>query len=274
LGWLPVFGSNGVPVFLEKMDVLQNTKVAADTWLMRLESPHLAQNARPGQFVMVAPSTSSVPGAGPLLKRPFSLHRIKPDNEIHLLYRVVGLGTRMLSDVRVGQGLEVLGPLGRGFRWPADLRKAYLVAGGIGLAPLLALADALPPEAEVTLFYGARTAAELLSAELLGKLGQNTIVTTDDGSAGQAGLITVPLAEALEKSPAPVFACGPHPMLAEIARLALQYGVSAQVSMEASMACGLGACLGCVIEAKGSEETNYVRVCREGPVFDAGEVQW
>jgi dihydroorotate dehydrogenase electron transfer subunit len=223
---------------------------------------------------MVAPSTSSVPGAGPLLKRPFSLHRIGPDGEIQILYRVVGLGTRMLSDVRVGQNLEVLGPLGQGFWWPADLKKAFLVAGGIGLAPLLALADTFPPEVDVALFYGVRTAAELVPAELLGRLSQNMIVTTDDGSAGQAGLITAPLAEALEKTPAPVFACGPHPMLAETARLAKHYRTPARVSMEARMACGLGACLGCVVEAQRDGESQYVRVCKEGPVFDAGEVQW
>ena len=256
------------------MAVLQNTKVAADTWLMRLESANLTRQAKPGQFVMVAPSTSSVPGAGPLLKRPFSLHRIGPDNEIQLLYRVVGLGTRMLSDIRVGQSLEVLGPLGRGFWWHQDLKKAYLVGGGIGLAPLLALAEALPIQADITLFYGARTAAELVPLELLEKFSRDLVVCTDDSTAGRPGLITVPLAEALKECPVPVFACGPRPMLAATARLAEEYNVSAQVSMEARMACGLGACLGCVVEAKGNGETKYVRVCQEGPVFDSGEVQW
>ena len=259
---------------LEQMAVLQNTKVAADTWLMRLETRSLARQARPGQFVMVAPSTSSAPGAGPLLKRPFSLHRIGPDNEICLLYRVVGMGTRMLSDVRVGQSLEVLGPLGRGFWWPQDLEKAYLVGGGIGLAPLPALADALPPQTDITLFYGVRTAAELAPTDLLGKCARNTVFCTDDSTAGRPGLITMPLAEALKESPAPIFACGPRPMLAETVRLADEYNVSVQVSMEARMACGLGACLGCVVEAKGNGETKYVRVCQEGPVFDSGEVQW
>lgn len=257
-------------VFLGDCRVVENRRLADRIFLLRLEAPAIAKAGIPGQFVMVRTGPAPQEG-GPLLKRPFSIHRLGPGDEIALLVQVVGVGTGLLSRAAAGEALEVLGPLGRGFVRPDSLPRAYLVAGGIGAAPMLALAEAMDGETELTLFYGARTEEELLSAYHRDFFGSRLVLCTEDGSEGLPGLVTAPLAAALEREPAPVFACGPRPMLAEAAAAAVRAGVPAQVSLEAHMACGLGVCLGCAVE---TISPGYARVCVEGPVFPAEEVKW
>jgi len=258
-------------MFLGLCPVLENRKLARKTYLMRLEAPAIARSGRPGQFVMVQTGPYPESGGGPLLKRPFSIHRLGPGDEIALLYRVVGVGTKLLALVRPGESLELLGPLGRGFDPPAGMKRAYLAAGGVGLAPLLALAEDLAGQADLTLFYGEAAAADLPPESYLKLFPAEIVLTTEDGGAGEKGLVTRPLARALADDPAPVLACGPAAMLAEAARLAQAYRVPAWVSLEARMACGLGACLGCAVPIN---KGGYARVCTEGPVFRAAEVQW
>ncbi|MEW5723180.1 MAG: dihydroorotate dehydrogenase electron transfer subunit [Thermodesulfobacteriota bacterium] len=259
--------------FLGEVEVIENRAVAADTFLLRLAAPAVAEAGRPGQFVMVRTGPPPEQG-GLLLKRPFSLSRLGPRGQVWLLVRIVGAGTAWLARVRAGETLELLGPLGRGFDLDPPPRAAYLVAGGIGLAPLLALAEALPGETELHLLYGERTKANLAPEWLLELFAADSLdLSTDDGSAGRKGLVTDLLAEALGRKPAPVFACGPKPLLEAAAGLAARFGVPAQLSLEAHMACGLGACLGCVARTAGPEPA-YARVCREGPVFKAEEVLW
>lgn len=216
-------------------------------------------------------------GGGPLLKRPFSLHRIGPDDEISILYRVAGVGTELMSRLRPDDDIEILGPLGNGFRVIRDLSTAYLVAGGIGVAPMTALIDSFSVSTKIHLFYGAMTAGELITEKYPDYFGKRVILEacTDDGSACRMGLATDLLEEALQKTPAPLYACGPRPMLAAVAAIAEKYNVEAQVSLEAHMACGMGACLGCATEMKSDKESPvYARVCMEGPVFAAEEVKW
>jgi len=244
--------------------------MARQTFLLRLHAPAIAKSGLPGRFVMVRPDPAREKSAGLLLKRPFSLHRLGPGGEISLLYRVVGAGTQILSRVRPGESLELLGPLGHGFDPPLDLPRAYLAAGGIGLAPMLALAEKLAARTRLTLFYGEQSEPDVLPGSYLDLFPARLVLTTDDGTVGLKGLVTTPLAEALARKPAPVFACGPRPMLAEAAALAAKAGVFAQVSLEERMACGLGVCLGCATKIAGG----YARVCVEGPVFAAEEVQW
>ena len=261
-------------VFIRQGGILENTLVAADTWLLRFKSLELAAEARAGQFLMVkvGPSASS---GGPLLRRPLSIHRLGPDGGISLLYRVVGQGTDLLSRMKPGQTVEVMGPLGRGFDFTGDLDQAYLVAGGIGVAPLVELAARMAGTTSVTLFYGERFGRLMVPGRYLEVPGVELVTVTEDGSQGRTGLVTEPLAEALARKSAPIFTCGPRPMLVEVAGLARQAGVEAQVSLEAHMACGLGACLGCVAEIRSKDqEPTYARVCLEGPVFRAEEVKW
>ena len=186
------------------------------------------------------------------------------------------MGTRLLAQADPGDRLEVLGPLGRGFSLP-PMERACLVAGGMGVAPMPALIDALAGRTEVLLLYGALGAPRLVTTEdpeFFG-LGVDLRVSTDDGSAGRKGFVTELLAGELDREPLPVFACGPMPMLARVAELARSAGAPAQVSLEAHMACGMGACLGCTTPVHSpNDEPAYARVCMEGPVFSAEEVLW
>ena len=257
--------------FIGECPVLENSKLARGTFLLRLHAPAIAAKAAPGQFVMVRTGPAPEKGGSPLLKRPLSLHRLGPGEEISLLYRVVGVGTDLLARLRPGDRVELLGPLGRGFNPDLAEDHAYLVGGGIGVAPLLALSEKLGGGLKPTLIYGERNAADLLPESRLDLFSGPAVLTTDDGSRGIKGMVTGPLADALAERPAPVFACGPKPMLAAVAVLAEKYGVPAQVSLEARMACGMGACLGCSTHMKNA---GYALVCAHGPVFAAEEVQW
>jgi dihydroorotate dehydrogenase electron transfer subunit len=250
--------------------VLDIEQVATQTHVLRLEAPEIAETASAGQFVMVRTGLPVETGGGLLLKRPFSLYRLGPQGSISLLFRVVGSGTKWLSHVRPGELIEVLGPLGRGFAVDCRSSEAYLVAGGMGIAPVAALSESLPAHIRQTLFYGIRTQMDMVKGVHL-TLPVETVITTEDGTCGQAGLITDALEDALTARKAPIFACGPKAMLSVLADLAARFDVPAQVSLEAHMACGMGACLGCVVAAAGG---GYLRVCAEGPVFDAGEVSW
>jgi len=263
-------------VYIKHCRVLENRRLMEETLLMRLQAPEIALAAQPGQFVMVRTGPRPEKG-GPLLRRPFSLHRIYASGEIALLYRVIGLGTGLMEDMKPGDELEIMGPLGHGFDLTMAAPQSYLVAGGMGMAPMIALAEALESR-ENTFFYGARTSREV---EVFWTLIKETSykgrvsVTSEDGIGFAGGLITDPLAAALRAKPVPIFACGPRPMLAQVAGLAGEAGVPAQVSLEARMACGLGACLSCVVEMDaGKKSGEYSRVCSEGPVFLAGEVKW
>jgi len=264
-------------VFIKVCPVLENQRLAERTFLMRLQAPEIAAVAKPGQFIMVQTGPGWRQG-GPLLRRPFSLHRLGPSGEISLLYRVVGVGTRLMERMDPGDKLEVVGPLGRGFNLHLGDTQAYLAAGGIGLAPMIALAEALTGQPS-KFFYGARTSDEVDA--FLGLLGQASyageiIVISEDGLRFPKGMVTEPLAAALKAGPASIFACGPRPMLAQVAVLAREAGSPAQVSLEAHMACGLGACLSCAVElaSSGRDEPVYARACVEGPVFSAEEVRW
>ena len=239
---------------------------------MRLDAPYIVENGQPGQFVMVRAGAHPEKGGGPLLKRPFSIHRLGPGDEISLLYHKVGVGSALLAGMADGERTELFGPLGRGFRLE-KLENPYLVAGGIGLAPFLTVCDRLIPNSSPKLLFGARSAAEVPPEEHWAAYECDIHFATDDGSVGYHGFVTGLLEDMLVKKPGPVLACGPTPMMAATAKLAEKYGVACQVSLEAHMACGMGACLGCVVKKSGSK-TEYARVCMDGPVMDAEVVSW
>jgi len=249
-----------------------NEAVAKDLFLMGLAAPAILHSARPGQFVMLGLGE----GVDPLLRRPFSICGRKDEDTLLILYRIVGRGTALLARLGEGVDLPCLGPLGRGFNPPEDGGAVVAVAGGIGIAPLVSLMQSLnrrPCECLI----GCRTAAELVPLDGLVPPDGVIRVITDDGSSGRRGLVTDLLEERLgrkEKPPGLICACGPQPMLREVARLAAEAHVSCQVSLEARMACGVGACQGCVVAASAGAGGGYLRVCREGPVFDAEEVDW
>ncbi|MBN1106307.1 MAG: dihydroorotate dehydrogenase electron transfer subunit [Deltaproteobacteria bacterium] len=259
-------------MFEEHAEVAFNRAVARDTRLMGLKSSAIAASARPGQFVMLRVRG----GVDPLLRRPFSICGVQ-EKLFLILYRVVGKGTGiMAADIREGDRLPVLGPLGRGFQVPAGDGPFLLVAGGIGIAPLLFLASTLDP-GTLHFMAGFGSAVEIIPVrEILGP-AVSPEISTDDGSAGYCGLVTDLLEKRLRQSGvegASLFTCGPKPMLKRIALMAEARGMSCQASLESAMACGLGACQGCAVKVSAGEERSYHHVCRDGPVFPARAVDW
>jgi dihydroorotate dehydrogenase electron transfer subunit len=253
----------------DRTQVVHRENVGGEYHRLRLRSAQPFA-AEPGQFAMVKVSD----GIDPLLRRPFSIHRMLAGDagEFELLFRAVGSGTRLLARAQVGDRVDVLAPLGRGFRLVEG--RPLLVGGGVGVAPLLFLAEALLHQgAAPKLLLGGRADRDILCHDDFACLAVPYALATEDGSLGEPGLVTRLLEGELgdREAGTTVYACGPSPMLAAVAALCHAAGVSCQVSLEAHMACGVGACLGCVVP--GTREP-YLRVCKEGPVFDADEIDW
>jgi dihydroorotate dehydrogenase electron transfer subunit len=267
-------------------EVLSNTRLSSDYNVLALRAPDIAAHAAPGQFVMLKTGAH----VEPLLRRPFSVFEIlKKDGQTYglsILNKRIGPSTSLLFDARPGDRIQCLGPLGRPFVPVAPPDDAWLVAGGVGLAPFVTLAEALRTKGvSVTLYYGARHAEELFFLETFDRLGVRLVLTTEDGSRGSRawepgrGRVTLPLERDLrERSQATnvvVYACGPEPMLAAVAKLAAANGRQSQVSVERVMGCGLGGCYSCVIPIKtAGGKPHYVRSCLAGPVFRGDEIEW
>jgi dihydroorotate dehydrogenase electron transfer subunit len=229
--------------------------------LLRVEDPD-APDPEPGQFAMLAAAERWGGGEDerPYLPRAFSIARHEGGESQYLL-EDVGPGSRRLCELRAGDRVWVLGPLGRGFQAPGERRRAILVGGGAGIAPLAILQDALGDD--VTVLLGFRDGERAQGARLL----RGAQVASDDGSAGRHGLVTELLLEELERDPeAVVYACGPAPMLESVRAICRERSLPAQLALEAPMACGFGACFGCAVAKRGG---GYLRVCVDGPVIDA-----
>ena len=255
------------------MEIVFNRKVAANTFFMGLRSPQIVAEARPGQFVMLKVGR----GMDPLLRRPFSICGVREDDLFLILYRIVGRGTTIMCDAGEGESLSVLGPLGSGFEMPRKGKTPILVAGGMGIAPLIFLASIMEP-GSLIFFAGFGSAEEIVATDEIGLSGLDLSLSTDDGSAGHRGLVTELLENRLAGfngniNPV-VFACGPLPMLKEVAAITLDKDVPCQVSLEASMACGLGACQGCATRRSSEQAIAYYHVCQDGPVFDVNALAW
>jgi len=272
--WFSFLVSFSMPEFQEKAVLVRREAITANIIRLTLKAPQISVHARPGQFVMVRIGS----GADPLLRRPFSIHQVLADATLQVLFKVVGQGTELLARCQVGETLDCLGPLGRGFTGydSGQGRRFCLVGGGMGIAPLYFLARriqqrAQAPEKHVVLLGGrTRDEVALFEEEFLA-LGCRVHVATDDGSMGYHGLVPDLLPDVLQSRCA-VFTCGPLPMMQTVASLAERAACPCQVSLETHMACGLGACLGCALAAR--NKSGYIHVCKEGPVFDAGEVAW
>lgn len=264
--------------------ILSNAEVSPGYWRMRLTAPQEFSSARPGQFVMVRANNA----IDPLLRRPFGVFDVgvhvpsqsgaAPQPFFEMLYRVVGKGTAMLSTLHETDLLDILGPLGSGFDLGSANEEKLIVGGGVGLAPLYLLAKELVKTSAVRLFAGGRTRDDILCITEFERLGVECYTATEDGSLGECGLVTEALVRRLDSlsGKATIYACGPHGMLNAVALIAAGRSIPCQVSLEGYMACGVGACLGCVAPAAGhSPETPDFRcVCTDGPVFESGELKW
>lgn len=237
--------------------------------LLTLKCPEIARVAQPGQFVHLRTTS----GQDPLLRRPISIFLAQPEaGLLYLWYQVVGKGTKLISQLKAGDTVDLLGPLGRGFT-VRDGQRAALIGGGMGIAPLIFLGHKLSAQSTTTAFFGGRSAQNMPPTELRPSL--DTILATEDGSVGRKGFVTDALASWLEKErPDILYACGPQGMLDKIYLLAKEFNIPLQVSLETTMACGVGACLGCTCEKAIADDGTWLKVCQDGPVFWAEEVKW
>lgn len=291
-------------------EIIENIRISGQYYRLTLDCAEIANQASAGQFVMIRVHQ----GLDPLLRRPFSIHRLwnshrqgmssdsgttRPPEGIQVLFRVAGKGTAHLASLSKGAKIDVIGPLGHGFQLDKPILSPVLIAGGIGIAPLLFLADQLKlrsqepefrsqeknkpqaaslrenPSFQPRLFLGGKSAEDILCQEDFQKQGFSLSISTEDGSLGHKGLITEPFYAFLEQMSRlssgiePVlFTCGPLPLMFRIIEIARQYRLSCQVSLEQKMACGVGACMGCVVELYQGGLRQYRRVCTEGPVFE------
>ena len=241
-----------------------------DTVHMVLDAPWLS-HARPGQFVMLRIQPDTVP----LLRRPISLCDITP-NGIEILFKIRGTGTELMAAWPVGHQIDIIGPLGNGFSPPSSQTSACLIAGGIGIAPLIGLSRWLltnRPDCEVHMFLGTKTSADIDAFTPFIDKSCTLQIATEDGSCGTHGFVTDVFAADLKtKTSAMIYGCGPMPMLNTLATLTRSTEQTCQISLEAHMACGIGACLGCTVPSHTSADSTNVRVCADGPVFDAHRI--
>lgn len=261
--------------------VIGNTRLSEDYSVLALAAPEIATAARPGQFVMLKTSR----GMDPLLRRPFSIFEVlrNPDGSprgITILNKRIGTGTGLLYDIEAGARVQCLGPLGVPFEPAAAPAQAWMVAGGVGLAPFVTLAEALiARRTPLTLFYGARRAADLHCADIFERLGVPIVYSTEDGSRGSRGFITVPLEARLaslgSSEEVRLYVCGPTPMMRAVADVAALHGRRCDVSLEQVMGCGMGGCYSCVVPARDATGApHHTRSCIDGPVFDASRIAW
>jgi dihydroorotate dehydrogenase electron transfer subunit len=266
------------------LPVVENVRLARDTYRVRLEAPELAAAIRPGQFLMLRlPGTTD-----PLLGRPFALYdTVVNDGSpvgLDVVYLIVGKMTGKLAEVRAGETLEVWGPLGNGFPSLDGVKHVGLVAGGIGQTPFLAYIRELlggrgygggaarKGVERVSVYYGVRSADLAAGVDDFRAAGATVHLATDDGSLGEKGFVT----QLLERHGPPdhLVGCGPEPMLRALTRLAARWQTPCYVSLETPMACGVGICFSCAVKVKTDQGWDYRRCCVDGPVFDAAGLEW
>ncbi len=247
---------------VQLFEITENRRIARDTYLLELAGDTAGLTA-PGQFVNV-----TVPGF--YLRRPFSVCAWEPGH-LTLMYKILGEGTAALTEIPAGHTLEVLSGLGNGFNVPDNVSSPLVVGGGIGVAPMLGLVEELLTRGtEPTVILGFGSADEIALENEIAELGARVLITTVDGSAGTPGFVTDAMRVLSEGEGVPwdyVYACGPTPMLKAVFT---QANAPGQYSMEERMACGFGACMGCVMETK----DGLRRICKEGPVFESEDLPW
>jgi dihydroorotate dehydrogenase electron transfer subunit len=255
----------------EKTRVLWNKELTPSCYRIGFKCNKYS-SAKPGQFIMLRFADQ----INPLLRRPFSIHRlISKDGAIEgieVLYKVVGKCTKKLSMCVEGDIINIVGPLGNAFITSDNYNNVFIVAGGVGVAPMLFLASYLQKNTDIskcTVFLGSRSKHDLLCKDDFLRLGMKVLFATEDGSAGRKGLVTDILETSIkENHPDIIYGCGPTAMLKSLALISEMHSIPCRVSIETIMACGIGACLGCAVESKKTPE-KYLHVCLDGPVFDA-----
>ncbi|MBI5695833.1 MAG: dihydroorotate dehydrogenase electron transfer subunit [Nitrospirae bacterium] len=261
--------------------VTSNENIFGSYFHLEVAAKGIGRKAWPGTFYMLKVAS----GTDPLLRRPISLHRVVSDDVVRFLYKSVGRGTNILGRLVPGDSLDIIGPLGNGFKVGKSVRLAMLVAGGIGVAPLLGLAEHIMKtrkDVTVVAFIGGRSEEDLLAIQEFRELGVRMYLCTEDGSLARCGIVTDTIEEYIKRY-APsgtkgweMFSCGPKGMLRGVDAIASMHKIKHHASLEANMACGVGACMGCVVSIldRKTGVPVYKKVCDDGPVFDAEDVVW
>ncbi|HUO76723.1 MAG TPA: dihydroorotate dehydrogenase electron transfer subunit [Thermodesulfovibrionales bacterium] len=262
-------------------EIAENRPLNNDFHLLTFFPLGHTKEPQPGQFYMLSTLGKSRAGSSfeeihdPLLKRPFSLFR-KTGKGLQILFRIRGRGTAMMKELKKSSLVNVLGPLGNSYPFPAGNKTPLIIAGGIGIASLFYFAERLSKaKKKAYISYGVRSENELFMTDEVKRFAKELFISTDDGSCGERGCVTDMVGGLLSRIPSlgtnsVIYACGPRKMLEAVSRMAKQKGIEAYLSMEEVMACGVGACLGCVVKTV----SGYKRVCKEGPIFDAKEIVW
>ncbi|MFH1458970.1 MAG: dihydroorotate dehydrogenase electron transfer subunit [Candidatus Omnitrophota bacterium] len=268
-------------------NIITNKKISRSSFFLELNAPAIVRALKPGHFLHLRIGS----GFDPLLRRPLSVNRIlrKRNNQVNIgiIYKVVGKGTRILSAMKPGLSVDILGPLGNGFNLRCGLNKTQpilLVSGGIGIAPLLYLAQSLKKTQKcknrINIFMGMDTKKELVCLDEFKRLKIATKISTDDGTCGYKGYVSHLVDRFLKNdkksnSKPYIYACGPLAMVKALTKMAQKYNLQGQVSLDEMMGCGIGACLGCVVKTKDfKNRIRYKRICKDGPVFDLNEIVW
>ncbi len=252
--------------------IISNAPVGTKFGYMELKCPEIASEKNAGRFFMVS-VRSDEKSIDPILKRPFAICDIKSPDTFSFLYMIVGRGTSLLAKCRQGEYLGVTGPLGNYFKLEKNASVA-LAAGGIGIAPMIMTAKKLRGQGcRVTLFYGGRSASDIIMRDTLENICDELVPVTEDGSLGIKGLVTAPIKERISEF-RKVYACGPNRMLMAVNDICSEAGTDIEVSLDEHMACGVGACLGCLVAVKEKTGTVMKRCCVEGPVFNGAKIDW
>lgn len=261
--------------------VARNERIKSLYFLLEIYCPHIATEIKPGQFIMLRISESNYP----FLRRPFSVHKYYPGDHaqkekrghLAILYKEVGKGTQKMTEFRGGQTIDLIGPLGNGFTFPvASSSGIIMIGGGVGIVSLYPLAEALGGR-NLFVFIGGKTQNDILCVEDFEKLASNILIATEDGSWGFQGtvldLFLSQRKKVMRNKSSIIYSCGPAEMLKGLAKIIKHQHFFCEVSLEARMGCGFGACWGCVVKTN-DLKTTYQRVCKEGPVFNLENIVW
>jgi len=262
-------------IFNPPLRVIENRKLLDDLHHIKFSGGNISSRAKPGNFVQIKVN----PGLDPIFRRPMSIHNTTSDT-VEMVFRTIGKGTHLLAQAQPDQEFDVIGPLGNSFELPKDNEIAVLVSGGVGFPPLHFFAKDLIENKSIAkerilFLFGIKNISEKEIAGDVLKLGIETIFSTDDGSFGFHGLVTQlfeeTYAKRLRDKKIRIYSCGPNLMMSRLSQIAISFKMPCQLSLEGALPCGVGTCLGCAVKKRGQDD--YFRVCQEGPVFDALEVE-
>ena len=250
-------------------EILKIEKLIEGIYKFTLKAEEIAKNAKAGNFIEIQVSTTGEP----FLRRPISIYNIDGDN-IEIIFQVKGKGTEILSNKRIGDKINVLGPLGYGTFSVKEYKKVAIIGGGIGTYPLYELAKELKGKADVTMYMGFRNKDLVTLEKEFKDVCNKVVITTDDGSYMQKGFaLDVLKSDCMQEKPDMIFACGPLPMLKAVQSFANENNIPCEMSLEERMGCGIGACLGCAVKVVSGTEPRYGHVCKVGPVFKSKDVE-